>query len=313
MFMKKMANHCTYVIIAIFLFSGIAFAGEKVFFYYTDPAGTPLAMTDSSGTVVWRADYKPFGEEQSVTQSPENVMKFVGKEKDKETGLYYFGARYMKPEVGRFTSPDPVGPVDPKTSKTNYGLLLNPQKLNRYAYALNNPYRYLDPDGRYERDVHCSLTYYLAVKAGFNSNQATQIASANQGVDESRVTGSFVGREARRDYHFVTPERLNQMLQAAYTTGDLSLFGQFLHAFQDTYSHAGYGPTIGHLLAGTAPDKTYNDVGKANSMAEGTYLYMLNFLQKLGITTTSNWSDVRDRVDQFNRARTISEKEKILQ
>jgi RHS repeat-associated protein len=110
-------------------------------------------MTDTNGTVVWRADYKPFGEEQSVTQSPENVMKFVGKEKDKETGLYYFGARYMKPEIGRFTSPDTVGPVDPRTSKTNYQMLLNPQKLNRYAYGLNNPFRYLDPDGRYERDA----------------------------------------------------------------------------------------------------------------------------------------------------------------
>jgi len=115
-----------------------------------DPAGTPLAMTNSSGTVVWKVDYKPFGEEQSVTQSPENVMKFVGKEKDKETGLYYFGARYMKAEIGRFTSPDPVGPVDPRTSKTNYKSLENPQKLNRYTYTLNNPNKYVDPLGLFE-------------------------------------------------------------------------------------------------------------------------------------------------------------------
>jgi RHS repeat-associated protein len=311
--MKKASGLLCYIVVAFFMLSGTSLAGEKVFFYHTDPAGTPLAMTDANGIVVWRADYKPFGEEQSITGTIENNEKFVGKEKDKETGMYYFGARYMRPEIGRFITTDPVGPVDPRTSKTNYEMLVNPQKLNRYAYALNNPYRYLDPDGRYERDVHYSLTYYLAVKAGFNRNQATQIASANQGVDESSVTGPFVGREARRDYHFVTPERLNQMLQAAYTTGDLSLLGQFLHAFQDTYSHAGYGPTIGHLLAGTAPDKTYNDVEKANRMADGTYQHMLNFLQKLGVTTTSNWADVRDRVDQFNRTRTITEKEKILQ
>jgi RHS repeat-associated protein len=74
--------------------------------------------------------------------------KFSGKEKDKETGLYYFGARYMDAGIGRFISPDPVMPVDPRTSKTNESLLLNPQKLNRYSYGLNNPYRYVDPEGK---------------------------------------------------------------------------------------------------------------------------------------------------------------------
>jgi hypothetical protein len=53
-------------LIAIYLLPLPAFAGEKVIFYTTDPAGTPVAMTDSTGNVVWRADYKPFGEEQSV-------------------------------------------------------------------------------------------------------------------------------------------------------------------------------------------------------------------------------------------------------
>jgi RHS repeat-associated protein len=147
MFMRKIANLSIYVIIMILMLTGTAFAGEKVFFYHTDPAGTPLAMTDSSGTVVWRADYKPFGEEQCVTQSPKNVMKFVGKEKYKETGLHYFGARYMKDEIGRFITTDLVEAVDPKTSKTNYEMLKNPQKINRYAYAGNNPYRYIDPTG----------------------------------------------------------------------------------------------------------------------------------------------------------------------
>ncbi len=125
-----------------------------------DPAGTPLAMTDQGGTVVWRAVYKPFGEEQSITGTVENNEKFVGKEKDKETGLYYFGARYMEAKVGRFISPDPVGPVDPRTSKTNYEMLANPQKLNRYAYSLNNPYKYFDPDGR--------LTVYIWSYRGKN-------------------------------------------------------------------------------------------------------------------------------------------------
>jgi RHS repeat-associated protein len=122
-------------------------AADQVYFYHTDPAGTPLAMTDSSGAVVWKADYKPFGEENSTAGAAANDRRFVGKEKDEETGLSYFGARYEDAKAGRFIAPDPVRAVDPRTSKTNEKLILNPQRLNTYAYALNNPYRYVDPDG----------------------------------------------------------------------------------------------------------------------------------------------------------------------
>lgn len=155
--MKKGLKLYVCLIMAMFLLSSHAFAAEKVYFYHTDPAGTPLAMTDTSGNVVWRAVYKPFGEEHSVTQNPENDMMFVGKEKDKETGLYYFGARYMNDKIGRFVSPDPIGPVDPGTSKTNYEMLTNPQLLNRYAYSLNNPYKYLDPNGKWPEEVHNTI------------------------------------------------------------------------------------------------------------------------------------------------------------
>ncbi len=84
-------------------------------------------------------------------------MEFVGKETDRESGLYYFGARYMRPEIGRFITVDPVGPVDPRTNKTNSSMLTNPQRLNRYTYGLNNPYRYLDPNGKWPEKVHNSI------------------------------------------------------------------------------------------------------------------------------------------------------------
>jgi len=124
-----------------------------VYFYHTDPAGTPLAMTDEGGSVVWRADYLPFGEENLISGTLANDYKFVGKELDKETGLYYFGARYMEAMIGRFVSPDPVGAVDPKTGGVNNKVLKNPQRINLYAYGLNNPYRYVDPDGNTVWDI----------------------------------------------------------------------------------------------------------------------------------------------------------------
>ena len=176
----------------IFLLNGTVFAGEKVFFYYTDPAGTPLAMTDQSGNVVWRAVYKPFGEEQSITGTVENNEKFVGKEKDKETGLYYFGARYMNDKIGKFVSPDPVGPVDPRTSKTNEKILKNPQRLNLYAYAGNNPYRYTDPFGLTWEE---SLTYFwkwatgrpMPKDFGLGTNQVNDMKDAS-GVQKAKET-----------------------------------------------------------------------------------------------------------------------------
>ncbi|MBN8733917.1 MAG: RHS repeat-associated core domain-containing protein [Acidobacteria bacterium] len=71
------------------------------------------------------------------------AIKFTGKERDAETGLDYFGARYMSAAQGRFTSPDP------KLFSTR--TIGNPQKWNRYAYVLNNPLVFIDPDGLEER------------------------------------------------------------------------------------------------------------------------------------------------------------------
>ena len=67
-------------------------------------------------------------------------LRFTGKERDAETGLDYFGARYMSSAQGRLTSTDPVI-VTPAR-------MLDPQMFNLYAYTRNNPLKFVDPDGR---------------------------------------------------------------------------------------------------------------------------------------------------------------------
>jgi RHS repeat-associated protein len=120
-----------------------------------DHLGTPRLITDQSGIVVARHDYLPFGEEIPANTVGRNSQwgpgndsinqKLTGKERDSESGLDYFGARYYGSGVGRFTSPDP---------KTFYMRTLgNPQKWNKYAYVLNNPLALFDPDGREEITV----------------------------------------------------------------------------------------------------------------------------------------------------------------
>jgi RHS repeat-associated protein len=126
---------------------------EEVYFYHTDVAGTPLAMSDSSMQKVWEADYKPFGEEFTVEANHENDKRFVGKEKDEETGLNYFGARYLSAKTGRFLAPDPVRAVGPRLGKIIASRITVPQRLNTYAYALNGPMKWVDPSGLIEGSV----------------------------------------------------------------------------------------------------------------------------------------------------------------
>ena len=115
---------------------------------------TSHGIGGAAAVVLSRHDYLPFGEEigtayggrssvsgytASRTEGP--TQKFTGKERDGESGLDYFGARYFGGAAGRFTSPDPL---------LNSARPWQPQSWNRYAYTLNNPLRYVDPNGLYE-------------------------------------------------------------------------------------------------------------------------------------------------------------------
>jgi len=102
------------------------------FFFHTDIVGSIRAVTNSSGQVVARYDYEPFGltVRAEGVLAGQNVHKFTGKPEDTGTGLYYFGARYYDPVVGRFISQDPAR-----------------QGSNWYVYAENNPIKYVDPNG----------------------------------------------------------------------------------------------------------------------------------------------------------------------
>ena len=129
--------------VALVLMSGAATTHAQVIEYaHVDALGSVRAMTDGTGRVLERHDYLPFGEEwQPAPPRPEGQpLRFTGKERDGETGLDYFGARYYGPRTARFTTVDPV-----------MNLSLNPadpQRWNRYAYVLGNPLRNVDPDGK---------------------------------------------------------------------------------------------------------------------------------------------------------------------
>ena len=94
-------------------------------------------MTDETGSKVSQTEYQPYGKVSEQTGDDVTPYKFTGKELD-TTGLYYYGARYYDPEIGRFITPDSIvqSPYDPQT-------------LNRYTYCRNNPLKYVDPSGHF--------------------------------------------------------------------------------------------------------------------------------------------------------------------
>jgi RHS repeat-associated protein len=113
-----------------------ALADRTTTYYHTDGLGSVVAATNEAGAVLWRKDYAPYGAQIDTTPETERTA-YTGKQHDEVTGLTYFGARHFDPEIGRFMSMDPVGFMES-----------NPLTFNRYAYANNNPFKFVDPDGR---------------------------------------------------------------------------------------------------------------------------------------------------------------------
>jgi RHS repeat-associated protein len=110
--------------------------GSK-YFYHPDQLGSTTLITSSTGSIVEKTFYEPFGDITSGGTS--EVKLYTGQYDDKNTGQDYYGARYYKPSMGKFIQPDSL--------ITN---TYDPQQLNRYAYVRNNPYKYIDPKGQQE-------------------------------------------------------------------------------------------------------------------------------------------------------------------
>ena len=176
----------------------------------SDHLGSTRVVTDGQGNVKARHDYLPFGEELGAGigqrtvalkyDAPDSTkQKFTQKERDSESGLDYFLARYYSSAQGRFTSADEFtgGPDDlfdfaehASTNPTFYADIVDPQTLNKYQYALNNPLRYIDPDGHQEKQ---SLTQRLKEGASQTILGATSAFLQDNGINVDSA-GNSVGR-----------------------------------------------------------------------------------------------------------------------
>jgi len=114
--------------------------GASTYYYHNDHLATPQKMTDSSGTVVWSADYKPFGEATVTVSTITNNLRFPGQYFDAETGLLYNLNRTYNPVPGRYNESDPIGIAPNDRGELNH----------LYIYVNNNPITRTDPTGLQE-------------------------------------------------------------------------------------------------------------------------------------------------------------------
>ena len=132
-------------------------------YYISDHLGSATAIATAAGALQRETMYFPYGGERWLTGTDPNHYKFTGKERDSETGLDYFGARYYGSSMGRFTVPDPA---------QNSAEFRDPQTWNRYAYVTNNPLKYDDPTGKARNPI--------TNREGLNPRPANQIGRINE-------------------------------------------------------------------------------------------------------------------------------------
>jgi RHS repeat-associated protein len=119
------------------------------YFYLTDYLGNNRVVANSSGIVIQKNHYYPFGmafAENTTAEQGVQPYKYNGKELDQMHGLnmYDYSARFYEPSIGQFSTVDPL-------AEKYYGWSL-------YAYVMNNPLKYIDPD---EMSVHLNILGYV--------------------------------------------------------------------------------------------------------------------------------------------------------
>ncbi len=125
----------------------------KTYYYHADGLGSIMALTDSKQKIVQDYEYDSFGNLKNQKNRIKQPYTYTAREWDRETGLYYYRARYYDAEVGRFINEDPIlkGMSNTEATSCSESIsgfpLQSPQELNPYVYVGNNPVNWVDPLG----------------------------------------------------------------------------------------------------------------------------------------------------------------------
>ncbi len=166
----------------------------KQYYYHSDHLGSASMISDYKGDEYQRIEYTPYGEtwvEKTQNTGLEFLpYKFTAKELDEETGLYYYGARYLDPKYSMWISTDPAlgeyipkAPINEEAKRYNQNLpgmggVFNHINSNLYHYAGNNPVKYTDPDGRF---------LHIVIGAAIGGTVAAAVSAATQYAKDGKI------------------------------------------------------------------------------------------------------------------------------
>ena len=227
--------------------SGDPVSGNNGLFYVlSDHLDSTSLLATGSGSVVGGSTtrYLPFGGYRPGSAPTQAITDrdFTGQKENMELGLLYYQARFYVPGIGRFASADTLVP-DP----------MNPQSLNRYSYALNNPLRYTDPTGHCGADTAADGGMDLAL-----FEQCTEIQNELMRTYDIKITGYWLLSEMGL---------LRDSLQGIIDRFTAMGIGQAMDAFHDIWSGVRLNRVRTHSSA-TAWTKSKNRIDIHN----GTFL-----------------------------------------
>ena len=153
---------------------------EETFFYHSDHLGSTSYITDDHANITQYDAYLPYGEllvdEHSCSE--DLPYKFNGKQFDEETGLYYYGARYMDPKISMWLGVDPLMEKYPN--------------VTGYCYTMDNPIKFIDPNGKETYVIKNKTGTYTVVGGILNNNRGIYIASKDKS-GKYTIKGEMIG------------------------------------------------------------------------------------------------------------------------
>ena len=201
-------------------------------YYHCDHLGTPLALTDANGQIVWAASLDPWGNvlDEYDPQGIGQPIRLPGQIHDRQTGLYYNRHRYYDPAMGRYITQDPIGIQG---------------GINPSTYAESNPISNIDPDGLF----FFKLTTFESTKRGMTLPDAVNAGQPFRDLTAPTIIGATsapyvgaIGYEAasglvacykvpEKLFHYTTKEAANKISQeGVINVGKNNLYGKGVYA-----------------------------------------------------------------------------------
>ncbi len=298
----------------------------EITYYFADHLGTSRVVTNATGTVLDDSDFYPFGGERPVVSSSGNNYKFTGKERDAESGLDYFGARYNTSSLGRFMSPD----SSPKGIAPG-----DPQSWNLYSYVRNRPTRSIDVGGNWATDVHAEMVT-IALQGYVSAGELQHLIARQYAMDKDqspsrqythamRQPGQSAEDASNRMWSFVATNiaGANATLgrNGSFTSTSLDWLGDAIHTVEDytspMHTSASGEPLVwgggahpiqalGHWQGENSPSDNWADFGKAIRLTMAAFMQANPELaRKNGLTEATFDAEanrrISDYVDRFYR------------